>query len=125
MTDTTTPKPLSVRCPGCKTLIFNETLNIQTHKLVCPQDLKMRMQKLEERLDGIEGTVDELEQAPAAPEPTIDIGAIGEWPDDDDIPDITGLIIDEDDELAPVPATAHTNAASYYSTAADDPDDDL
>jgi hypothetical protein len=122
-TESTDQKPLAVRCPGCQELIFNEVLNLKTHKLVCPQVLKMRLQKLEERLDGIEGTVDELEQAPA-PEPAVAL-TVGDWPDDDEDDDLVDPeLADEDENTAPVAATAHAGVNSYFQATPTQPDDE-
>lgn len=123
----TTEKPVWTRCPSCKQRLFNDKIDIETHRGLCPADLKRAITRLASRVEELETQVDELGRITPADGPAIDLEDVAPWPgeatdssDDDldtDEPEDPDDDPDEDGTFAEV-----TTAADYYP--AIDRDDD-
>jgi hypothetical protein len=95
MTDPTN-KPLYVRCNGCQQAVPNRKLDVDAHKLNCPHDIKLALQKALERISDLEGAVEHVEELATA-EPASDIDSVGEWPGDD--PTVDDQYDDDEEDL--------------------------
>jgi predicted nuclease with TOPRIM domain len=116
MTETT--KPMWKRCDGCKARIFNEAVDIASHRANCPADLKRALQKLagiveklSERLDELEGQVDETAEFLTVDPNAVDEDGFDTLDSDSEPATVT---TDVEDSLDDEPATpAPLNAVSY------------
>jgi len=130
---TTTPpeappaKPAWTRCDQCKQRLWNDRIDIEVHRAVCPADLKRTIRNLGRALDDAVKRIELLEQRPVAhiveleAGPSLDFEHEAPWPADapqepvlDDEPDI--------EPLAPSPTVPATRARSPWGD--DDEDDD-
>lgn len=121
-TETASPgKPAWTRCQACKQRLWNDRVDIEVHRAVCPADLLRALKRLTKR-------VDELEKRPVAhvveleAGPRLDFEHEAPWPD---APQTGGP--EEDDEPLEVPDVAPPASAppapvrsSYF----DDEDDE-
>lgn len=86
MTDETETKKMWTRCPACSTVMPNIQIAKDGHKLNCPHDTRLKIQALEEiieglrgQLSGVNGHVESL-----AAEPSVDLAGVADWDDEED-----------------------------------------
>lgn len=118
MNDTTTSKPMWKRCDGCKARIFNEAVDIASHRANCPADLKRALQKLanivdrlSDRLDELEGQVDETAEFLTVDPNAVDEDGFGTL--DDELETVSTT--DDETEISDEPAGVPTLTAATYT----------
>lgn len=135
MTDQTSSpaKAMWTRCNACQDRIYNNAHDIKIHRLHCPYDLQLTIQKLTQRLDKLDDAespdslftrVDALEQMVGdldeqiSTEPVLDPDAIDPWPGDATDTDLTDGLDPLDDDLAPNTSTVTPIGSAVYTPTA-------
>jgi hypothetical protein len=125
-------KPAWTRCQACKQRLWNDRVDIEVHRAVCPADLLRALRRLTKTVDKLEARVVELERRPEAHVveleggPALDFEHEAPWPDaptsagpdDDDEEDVPVEVPD----IAP-PAGSSVPRPSYFDD--EDDEDDL
>lgn len=133
-TDRLDAKPAWTRCGACKQRLWNDRVDIEVHRAVCPADLARALRRLAKAVEKMEARIEELEKRPEAhvveleSGPVLDFEHEAPWPDAPLAGD--GPEDDEDDDGPPeVPDIVHsviqppTGRASYFDDDEDDDDD--
>jgi hypothetical protein len=131
-TDRLDAKPAWTRCGACKQRLWNDRVDIEVHRAVCPADLLRALRRLTKTVDKLEARVEELERRPEAHVveleggPVLDFEHEAPWPD---APPADGPEDDEEDgvpaevpDIAP-PASLARPRPSYFDD--EDDEDDL
>jgi hypothetical protein len=131
-TDRLDAKPAWTRCGACKQRLWNDRVDIEVHRAVCPADLVRSLRRLSKALEKMEARVEELERRPEAhvveleSGPVLDFEHEAPWPD---VPVSAGPE-DDDEEGAPLevpdiapPATSGPPRSPYFDD--EDDEDDL
>jgi hypothetical protein len=121
------PKPAWTRCDRCKQRLWNDRIDIEVHRAVCPADMARTIRRLAKDLERLTGRVEELEARPEAHVveveggPALDFEHEAPWPD---VPQAGGPDDDEEED-APfeVPDIAPSVLRSAYFDDEDDEDD--
>jgi hypothetical protein len=79
----TDAKPVWTRCPGCRQRLFNDNIDIEAHRPVCPQLLLRKITNLEKAAEKRDERIELLESAGPIEIPAgVDLDSVADWPDD-------------------------------------------